>query len=282
MLSVVDGTGDKNGLTYRRNMTGGMCDQLARTFKGRYYRGPVLNGSDTFEIAESAYRDIKTDPALNRQPLFLAGHSRGGAAVIRVAQWLKADGIPVEAMFLYDAVDRTVLDPLVDVQVVPANVKRVYHARRSKEIVDYFSKGAENSTKELRVFELKNGTKTREIEDKRKLAVKYRRLDDAMKLRMRYSNGFYDGLSIDFGNCGIGLEGNPAGYNEAFFLGSHGAIGGSYIGAQDGAWNNRSDAMLFQEIANADRAAVASVSAWMGKAFDDTGLKLHNGVRTPA
>ncbi|MCT2558619.1 hypothetical protein N0B51_06465 [Tsuneonella sp. YG55] len=281
MLTVIDGTGDANGLTYRRNMTGGMCDRLAKAYKGRYYRGPVLDGHDTFDIAESAYRDIRADAALGRQPLFLAGHSRGGAAVIRVAQWLKRDGVSVEAMFLYDAVDRT-FNPFVDVQIVPSNVKRVYHARRSGEIVDYFSKAAEDTAKELRVFLLKKGHKSREVEDKRKLAQKYGRLDDAMKLRMRSSNGFFESPSIDFGNCGVGLEDNPKGYKEEFFLGSHGAIGGSFIGAQDGAWQNPADALLFQQIANADKAAVSSVSAWMAKAFDETALKLHGGVRTEA
>ena len=278
MLAVIDGTGAPDDLTYRKHMEGSMCDRLARKFSGRYYRGPVLSGSNTFEIAQTAYRDIKSDSALHRQPLFLAGHSRGGAAVIRIAQWLCDEGIGVEAMFLYDAVDRTMT--VVDLQTVPRNVKRVFHARRSKEIVDYFGKAAEDTTKEYLVLATANHHKPREIEDKRKLAQKYNRLDNAMKVRMRYTTGFFGGPSIDFGNCGVTLEGNPDGYKQEFFLGSHGAIGGSFIGAQDGAWANPADAMLFQQITQADEAAACSVAAWMTKAFEETGLSLHNGVRT--
>jgi hypothetical protein len=53
------------------------------------------------------------------KPLFLAGHSRGGAAVIWVANLLKRDAIEVDGMFLLDAVDRTA--SLKSVEKIPGN-----------------------------------------------------------------------------------------------------------------------------------------------------------------
>jgi hypothetical protein len=64
--------------------------------------------------------------------VFLAGYSRGGAAVIEVAKWLKAENVPVECLLLLDPVDRTPQmglpwqnTPIVD------TVKKVIYAQRS-------------------------------------------------------------------------------------------------------------------------------------------------------
>ena len=64
MLYIIDGTGPGDDLTYRKEMSGGMCDRMAKIFEGRYYRGPTLFGAATYEIARTAYGAIKRDPAL--------------------------------------------------------------------------------------------------------------------------------------------------------------------------------------------------------------------------
>lgn len=66
-----------------------------------------------------------------RQKIYLTGYSRGGAIVIAVAQLLESRGLPVEAMFLFDAVNRSVELPNTD--VIPGNVRYCYHALRHIE-----------------------------------------------------------------------------------------------------------------------------------------------------
>lgn len=279
MLYIIDGTGPDDDQIYARQMNGSMCEKLAKDYNGHYNRGPSLLGTETFKIAQHVFQSIGRDPELRRQPLFLAGHSRGGAAVIRIAQLLKEQRIGVEALFLFDAVDRT--GPGENVQHIPGNVKSTYHARRDKIIVNYFEYGARETTRKYMECAAKSSN-PQSCEDLRKIAEKYRRLDDAMKLRMRFSYGYFDGIGINFDNCGTGKDtsANNSTYEEKFFLGSHGAIGGSFLGAQDGAWDKPSDAAFFEQIRNSDRAAVASVSAWMKEKFDATKLELHGNVRS--
>src|ERR1044072_5962603 len=64
--------------------------------------------------------------------VFLAGYSRGGAAVIEVAKWLKAENVPVECLLLLDPVDRTgqVGMPWQNTPIVDT-VKTVIYAQRS-------------------------------------------------------------------------------------------------------------------------------------------------------
>jgi hypothetical protein len=70
---------------------------------------------------ESAGSD---DPRLR---IFLVGHSRGGGIVIDVAHLLARHHVAVEAMFLFDAVDRSTELEGGD---IPANVRHCYHAMR--------------------------------------------------------------------------------------------------------------------------------------------------------
>jgi len=62
-----------------------------------------------------------------RRKVFLVGHSRGGGILIHAARILRVRGVPVEAMFLFDAVSR---NPLLDAAVIPPNVRYCYHAVR--------------------------------------------------------------------------------------------------------------------------------------------------------
>ncbi|MEO7385177.1 MAG: hypothetical protein ABIU18_09645, partial [Novosphingobium sp.] len=173
MLYIIDGTGPDDDQTYARQMHGSMCEKLARDYGGHYNRGPALLGTDTFKIAQHVYQSIERDPGLRRQPLFLAGHSRGGAAVIRIAQLLKRERIGVEALFLFDAVDRT--GPGENVQHVPGNVKHTFHARRDKMIVNYFEYGAREATRKYMEC-VANSPNRQSCEEQGKIAIKYRRL----------------------------------------------------------------------------------------------------------
>jgi len=130
MFYIVDGTGSNNEAEYRKEMANGFCRQLESETGGRYWRGPTLPGSETVDIAKKvvdAVNDRLCSAAGKQDPrIFLAGHSRGGAAVIFAAHDLKKMGVKVEAMFLFDAVNR-IFDNLRNSDI-PDNVKECYHA----------------------------------------------------------------------------------------------------------------------------------------------------------
>lgn len=299
MLYVIDGTG---GLPqpyapgqwikdYDTVMKSGHCRRMATMFRGEYFRGPSLDGVETFFIAEKVYRLIRRSRLTGRYPLFLAGHSRGGAATIRVAQLLKKDSISVDALFLFDAVDKTLSS--VNVRLIPRNVKVVYHARRERSLATYYSDGIHWSTKEVHQTEKQFGKNSEQCLAALEKLKMYIEIDSAMKLRMRTGN--YGGASIDFENCGVGHEsacniGEASSvYIERYFLGSHGAIGGSFIGGADGKWHDKANPRLwaserdmnyFERLINNDRAAALSVWRWMEGNFDYSKLGLHDEIRT--
>ena len=63
-------------------------------------------------------------------PVYLVGHSRGGLVVLEVGEMLKADGIPIHFMGLYDAVSMDMAHPSGPVS---ANVQFVADGRRLAE-----------------------------------------------------------------------------------------------------------------------------------------------------
>ncbi len=75
------------------------------------------------QVHDAAVAARESDDKLR---LVLIGYSRGGAAVIHAAQLLK-DKVQVDAMFLFDAVDRSLG---VETERIPSNVQVVRHARR--------------------------------------------------------------------------------------------------------------------------------------------------------
>ncbi len=285
MLYIIDGSGEFSDKNYKRIMLDSFCCRMEKEFAGKYHRGPVTVGTDTYFIADHVYDAIRADPMFGKRPLFLAGHSRGGAGVIYIAQRLKDDGVFVDGMFLFDAVDRTITTK--NVQTVPRNVRLIFHARRDTSLATYFEWGANDARQKFWVCQ------NAHQEDwafacaaELQTATKYQRLDDAMKVRMRAITIVKspEGSGINFGNCGLGL--NPActveevrwpcEYSEQIFLGSHGAIGGSPIGEQDGSWNSDEDKMLFSIIQNNDRAAMNSVWSWVESNFRAAHLGLHD------
>lgn len=272
MMYVVDGTGPKEPQAYDREMSGGFCKRLEDLCGARYWRGPSLLGHETVDIAEEVVAAVVRGRAGagSPGPLLLAGHSRGGAAVIFAAQALNERGIAVDAMFLFDAVDRT-LNNFRDAQTVPGNVRHCYHALRDPSLAFYYSDGvARARDKVARCIGLPVGRRPSAMEDMLDLAMKppvrhgpcaeairaaldLQQQDERMKLVMRsVTMNTADGWTVDFGNCGIAHD--PAcRLQMQKFLGSHGAIGGAPIVDQ------RAPRLLI----DADRAAIASVRAWM-------------------
>jgi hypothetical protein len=78
----------------------------------------------------SADEQARVDALRDQRKIFLTGYSRGGAIVIAAARLLQVQGLSVEAMFLFDAVNRSVGEGMVDTEVIPSNVRNCYHALR--------------------------------------------------------------------------------------------------------------------------------------------------------
>lgn len=271
MIFIIDGTGVADDGEYALEMAGGFCKRLVYKARGRYWRGPTLSGWGTADIARAvaeAVLEWKTSPQAGEK-IFLAGHSRGGAAAIFAAQALVKNHVEIEAMFLFDAVDRTL--NFRSAQTVPANVRYCYHALRDPSLAMYYSEGVRAArddvakciglpagrrpaTTESLIDNLLGkpplpGECRKAIEAARKLTE----LDHKMKIVMRSTTlRTAEGISIDFGNCGLKAEGGCK-LEKDWFLGSHGAIGGAPI----------VDTLAPPLLIDSDRAAMASVDAWM-------------------
>jgi hypothetical protein len=143
MFICIDGSGPDDDAEYHRAFEHSFLVQaLAASTQsnGRWYRGPNGYGEhqvDLTMVAREAIAWRRTEEARDGDAakVFLGGYSRGAAGVVHVAYLLEDMHIPVDGMFLFDAVDRSIHigDSLRagNVDVVPANVRAVYHARRS-------------------------------------------------------------------------------------------------------------------------------------------------------
>ncbi len=140
LIAGVDGTGDWDEAKYGRNFK----DSHVRWLTGKaqapntgfYLRGPSIDGITTAWKGEQLASDILKAVALaktrSKQPvIFLTGYSLGGAAVVHTAALLAQHKVVVNAMFLFDAVDRAAL--VIDSDLIPENVSVVYHAQRAPE-----------------------------------------------------------------------------------------------------------------------------------------------------
>ncbi len=130
----VDGTGDANDDDYFADMKDSYVHRIDHFFKAagpsRYLRGPSLWGTECPDEAEKAVRFVLSNrPVDGNCAIFLSGHSRGGIAVIEAARRLRAKGITVDCMILFDAVDRCAQ---ILWSHIPSNVKRVIHALRNR------------------------------------------------------------------------------------------------------------------------------------------------------
>lgn len=146
IFAGVDGTSGETGTaeipgSYQKTFYNSFVNRLHRNelveFDDTWYlRGPYTDGFDTAARAEACYNWVKTSVKFNgAKAIFLAGYSRGGAAVIEVAKWLKErDNIKVECLVLFDAVDRTntLGDPYFRNTRIVDTVSRVIHPKRNQ------------------------------------------------------------------------------------------------------------------------------------------------------
>jgi hypothetical protein len=93
-----------------------------------YFRGPDLRGGSCKGQAGTVAN--LTREWVGKYPhskVCLVGHSRGGAICIEAAYGLKASGIQVHCLVLFDAVERA---PGIHAQIIPSNVRTAWHAIR--------------------------------------------------------------------------------------------------------------------------------------------------------
>src|SRR5262249_6232941 len=123
ILIGVDGTGEHSDSRYDAPsdekydaaMKDSFVSQICRDaqmVRKKYYRGPDWKGFGgnlvrPATVSEEVQRLL--EHAGPEAPVFLTGYSRGGAIVIHAARLLHAKGVEVEAMFLFDAVERSVM-----------------------------------------------------------------------------------------------------------------------------------------------------------------------------
>ena len=134
MIVVVDGTGNSDPQKYGQEMKGSFCDQLRHADHATYLRGPSLFGWETSAIADAAVNAVRSARLAPAEAVMLAGHSRGGCAVILAAKRLQALNINVSAMFLFDAVDMQGSDLSLS-RTIPGNVAFVAHARSARDLL---------------------------------------------------------------------------------------------------------------------------------------------------
>lgn len=144
MFFGIDGTGDANHEKYKNDMVGSCINQLANNEvvpfdKTFYHRGPSLPGTETRSYAKLVESWILEEWSTGKvKAIFLGGYSRGAAAVIEIAYWLKAKDIPVECLILFDAVDRSLPGPgggvggIIKNRAISSNVKQVIHPMRNQ------------------------------------------------------------------------------------------------------------------------------------------------------
>jgi pimeloyl-ACP methyl ester carboxylesterase len=261
MLYIIDGTGPDASSDYIADMRRGFCWSLDQRNgpASVYLRGPTELGLQTWEIADLMHAQVRAD--LKRQPdmeIVLAGHSRGGSAVIYLARKLQKEGVPVRAMVLFDAVRRALqkspaeyarqvidIPPIMiakagaalievgldffqrgqqEIDVIPGNVKRALHLVRDERFSNYFLRTAE--FRSLAGVVQGPGAKSATPLQRRRyeqLHEMHRRLRDACRfdcIKFGLSTGF------SFGNTGLEAE-PPCQLTIERFEATHGAMGGA-------------------------------------------------------
>ncbi|HLK24668.1 MAG TPA: hypothetical protein VKT30_08415 [Caulobacteraceae bacterium] len=187
-LALVNGTGPPDP-EYDAVMKPSFCSQLGEQLgaKSFYLRGPSYFGTEVREEARAVYRWLKAahdeDPT---RRLMLAGYSRGGSAAIMACEMLERDRVPVDSLFLFDAVAR---HEYPGGNVIPANVRFSRHARRS--LAADFVERYEGTVKGIHLI-----------------------------------GGFTNPARPMFGNVGLHWRGDGDHQPAERFLGSHGALGG--------------------------------------------------------
>lgn len=293
MLYLIDGSGDCSKEVYRQDMSSSFINKINRDYESEYFRGPsdfdICRSSKS--IAEDVVKSLRSDKRFKKEDLFLAGHSRGGYIALIIAKILSKE-TNIKSIFLFDAVDRSLLP--IEARVIPPNVGHVYHAKRQNTLSEYVGRaaveraedkycncvvgrpGAGRATAALLADVIARGPptdgrclaewqemrRTQEEDLKFRWAMRSNNLVFPEWFRKKYPNSRL--ASGNFGNC-LDREkekGNPR-YTVDYFLGSHGAMGGTPI----------VDPEAKVEILTGDKAAVKSVWSWMSPFFEAEGLK---------
>ncbi|MFV0390226.1 MAG: hypothetical protein ACK5NT_15905 [Pyrinomonadaceae bacterium] len=110
------------------------ADSFVRRIAGRggantkYLRGPVMLGGGLVDAVRNGARFIKERRNAGAAgPVLLTGYSRGAAGAVAIAKRLQRDDIYVDAMMLFDCVDRHLV---IDAEIIPRNVRLVKHVIR--------------------------------------------------------------------------------------------------------------------------------------------------------
>jgi len=300
MIYIVDGTGDADDGDYAVSMAGSHCWTLYYLNKGnaKYWRGPSM--LDVFRrtaaIATEVLQDIMDNefpPALlapgerqrPRTPIYLVGYSRGGAAVMMVAQKLAEKHIPVEAMFLFDAVNRTLTHSDESLATVPNNVLNCYHAVRNEgaQVVMEFEerqlwkkcqqapgfKDIENEYARIGsgAFEDFLLLRSARFPELNRLLKPWKAKSQGLKnFKVAMRNSFSvdatgAGLSIPFGNCAR-KHAHIKSWSLEEFAGSHGALGGV-------PWTSFGD-----DITAMERDVSRRVWAWMSSKMRQSEIRV--------
>ncbi len=136
ILVGIDGTDDSWSLTtarnarYDRDFEKSFVSRLCKgKSNGHYYRGPLADGGYLWQAIEGGVAFIKQKKQqMPNEPVLLTGYSRGALGAVVVAKKLKALNINVQALMMFDCVDR---DMANDAEIVPDNVKFVRHVIRN-------------------------------------------------------------------------------------------------------------------------------------------------------
>jgi len=102
--------------------------EIRRRLSDEQHRLPSMAFFRTRRVTRSQTEDRQYNLLEERKKIFLTGYSRGGATVIDVARRLERQGLQVEAMFLFDAVDQSAV---LEGGAIPNNVRICYHAMRN-------------------------------------------------------------------------------------------------------------------------------------------------------
>lgn len=221
MFLAVDGSGDADRAIYDDIMKDGFCRQLQAEFGAAYIRGPTMSGSGFNKALDDIVMDVTR--VKKNQPgdrIFLAGHSRGGAAVIAAAHILKTMNIDIDALFLFDAVDRMV--NMRSTKIIPSNVRNCYHAMRNSVLDDMFHN-------EVRRVKNIPNISQEEIEKAEETADKIFIASRNSILSVGVGSAYKYGMPFPFGNAGTEVEAgakNTKFYSQRF-LATHGAMGGA-------------------------------------------------------
>lgn len=96
-----------------------------------YERGPVALGGGLMNAITNGFNHVVNKRKMvPGSPVLLTGYSRGAAGVVSLAKRLKDKNIQVQALLLFDCVDRHVG---IDASVIPDNVENVLHVVRDPD-----------------------------------------------------------------------------------------------------------------------------------------------------